>query len=314
MSLADLNVCMCVYVFVLARAPPFYRFNIYFVCLVTFGSLFVLNLVVAVITLNLSAERSSQDVMEKAKHWQELAHIPEARLLVGNTAFGTADLMTQLVATTYQREAELQRMKRRTSAARKQRDAFAANKSVNVLVEADDKSDGDDDGSAGRASPSSASGRNSTRSMSGRLTASHARPHHKRAASGGSLPAMPMAMPMHVDAKSDPRSFGLARSPEAWSTRDVATAGAAAGGGSSGQGSSESKQLVVAGSRPVVDTGGMPAPRSLPPLSSKHGVRALRACAASCVGAAASSRASLLTHIVPCRAVPCRGLRYRVMR
>ena len=199
------------HVFVLARARHFCRFNIYFVCLVTFGSLFVLNLVVAVITLNLSAERSSQDVMEKAKHWQELAHIPEARLLVGNTAFGTADLMTQLVATTYQREAELQRMKRRTSAARKQRDAFAANKSVNVLVEADDKSDGDDDGSAGRASPSSASGRNSTRSMSGRLTASHARPHHKRAASGGSLPAMPMAM--HVDAKSDPRSFGVKTRP-----------------------------------------------------------------------------------------------------
>ena len=284
------------HVFVLARARHFCRFNIYFVCLVTFGSLFVLNLVVAVITLNLSAERSSQDVMEKAKHWQELAHIPEARLLVGNTAFGTADLMTQLVATTYQREAELQRMKRRTSAARKQRDAFAANKSVNVLVEADDKSDGDDNGSAGRASPSSASGRNSTRSMSGRLTASHTRPHHKRAASGGSLPAMPMAM--HVDAKSDPRSFGLARSPEAWSTRDVATAGAAAGGGSSGQGSSESKQLVVAGSRPVVDAGGMPAPRSLPPLSSKHGVRALRWC--RCI----IPRLPSHTHCaVPCRAV-----------
>ena len=94
------------------------RYDIYFVSLVTFGSLFVLNLVVAVITLNLSAERNNQDVVEKANRWQELARIPEARLLVGDHAFSTADLMTQLVASTYQREADIARLKRRSSAAR----------------------------------------------------------------------------------------------------------------------------------------------------------------------------------------------------
>lgn len=75
--------------------------NLYFLLLITIGSLFLLNLVVAVITLNLSNERQAKQKISQAKRWAAVASL-------GATGEDTAaaDVMWAAVAQTYQQEAD----------------------------------------------------------------------------------------------------------------------------------------------------------------------------------------------------------------
>ena len=73
--------------------------NLYFIFLITFGSLFLLNLIIAAMTINLSVERSLKAKQVQVNEWDALATGGHVQTTTEAT---TADVMTAVVAAKYQ--------------------------------------------------------------------------------------------------------------------------------------------------------------------------------------------------------------------
>lgn len=74
---------------------------VYYIALITFGSLFLLNLIIAVIALNLSVERVVTEKKEKAKEWELIA---ESSAAVDG---GVSATLSAVIAATYNKDANI---------------------------------------------------------------------------------------------------------------------------------------------------------------------------------------------------------------